>query len=83
MRVAKPLPEETTSKLLRSRIEAQTLKERDLRCPLCGFKVFTVYSDIQGHLQIKCPKCKENAVLNIAYFRRIKAYADKLRKNEY
>ena len=59
-------------RLLQSRMEAETLNERDLRCKLCGFKVFTVFSDIKGHFSIKCPKCKQQTVLNVAYFRRVR-----------
>ncbi len=80
MRVARITAPEVKRKLSRSRIEAETLNERDLRCPMCGFKIFTVFSDIRGHLQVKCPKCKENTILNVAYFRRMKAYADRLNK---
>ena len=59
-------------KLLLSRIEAETLQERDLLCPVCGFRIQTLYSDISGHLRVKCPKCKGIHILNLAYFRKIK-----------
>ena len=59
-------------RLMLSRIEADTLKERDLLCPECGFRIQTLYSDISGHLRVKCPKCKGIHILNLAYFRRIK-----------
>ena len=59
-------------KLLLSRIEAETLQERDLLCPVCGFRIQTLYSDISGHLRVKCPKCKAIHILNLAYFRKIK-----------
>ena len=58
--------------LMLSRIEADTLKERDLLCPECGFRIQTLYSDISGHLRVKCPKCKGIHILNFAYFRRIR-----------
>ena len=64
---------ETIDKLLNmSRIESDMLKERELRCPMCNFKLEMVFSDARGHFRIKCPKCKENLVLNIAYFRTMK-----------
>ena len=59
-------------KLLLSRIEAETLQERDLLCPVCGFRIQTLYSDISGHLRVECPKCKGIHILNLAYFRKIK-----------
>lgn len=59
-------------KLLLSRMEAEDLQERDLLCPVCGFRIQTLYSDISGHLRVKCPKCKGIHILNLAYFRRIK-----------
>lgn len=64
---------ETVEKLLSmSRIESDTLKERELRCPICNFKLEMVFSDARGHFRIKCPKCKETLVLNVAYFRTMK-----------
>lgn len=59
-------------KLLLSRMEAEDLQERDLLCPVCGFRIQTLYSDVSGHLRVKCPKCKGIHILNLAYFRRIK-----------
>ncbi len=72
--VAKQSVEE---RLLRSRIEVEELRERDLKCPNCEFRLQTVYSDITGHLRIKCNKCKQIHVLNLAYFRRIKKYKER------
>ena len=31
-------------KLLLSRIEAETLQERDLLCPVCGFRIQALFS---------------------------------------
>lgn len=62
----------TDWRVLKSRIEASTLKKRDLRCPNCGFRIQTLYSDARGHLQTKCPKCKGIFIFNVAYFRRMK-----------
>lgn len=59
-------------KLLLSRMEAEDLQERDLLCPVCGFRIQTLYSDVSGHLRVKCPKCKGIHILNLAYFRRVK-----------
>ena len=63
---------EVKNKLLLSRIEVDTLRERDLLCPECSFRIQTIYSDATGHLRVKCPKCKGVYVLNLAYFRKIR-----------
>ncbi len=63
---------EVHQRLLMSRIEAESLKSRDILCPTCGFKIQQVFSDATGHLSVKCKKCKSVHILNLAYFRRIK-----------
>lgn len=63
---------EVQKRLLQSRIEAETLKERDLLCPVCGYRIQRIYSDAVGHLSVKCQKCKSINILNLAYFRRVK-----------
>ena len=70
MKAQRKAEEENVYRLLKkSRIETDTLKQRDLRCPECNFKIQTVFSDAKGHLGVKCPKCKGTYVLNLAYFR--------------
>ena len=72
---------QTTRRLLaKSRIESDSLKERDLLCPECGFRIQTIYSDATGHLRIKCPKCKGVFILNLAYFRRVKNARNRKRR---
>lgn len=61
---------EVRQRLQKSRIEAASLKQRDLLCPVCGYRIQRVYSDAVGHLSVKCQKCKSINVLNLAYFRR-------------
>ena len=62
--------EEARRKAELSRREAESLVERELKCPECGYKAGTVFSDCTGHLTIRCRKCKTISVLNLAYFRR-------------
>lgn len=62
--------EEIRMKAELSRKEAESLIDRDLKCPECGYKADTVFSDCTGHLTIRCRKCKTVSVLNLAYFRR-------------
>ena len=42
--------EEIRMKAELSRKEAESLIERDLKCPECGYKAGTVFSDCTGHL---------------------------------
>ena len=67
-----PVSAETARKLELSRTEAEGMESRDLRCPICGYKIATVYLDRKGHVSIKCRKCKFDGVINLAYFRRQK-----------
>lgn len=54
--------------------ETVSLTEREVKCPYCGFPLSHVFSDAQGHLRVKCPKCKGTAIVNLAYFRTQKGY---------
>lgn len=63
------LTQEVQQRLDMSESETSELTVRDLRCPNCKFLVDKLYSDISGHIQIKCPKCKNVYILNVAYFR--------------
>lgn len=71
MRVQTSITPEVEQRLLLSRMEAENLTERDIFCPICGFRIQRVYSDATGHLSVKCQKCKNITILNLAYFRRI------------
>ena len=72
MRVQPQVRPEVRQRLLLSRIEAENLKERDILCPTCGFRIQRVFSDATGHLSVKCQKCKNIHILNLAYFRRVR-----------
>lgn len=61
--------EEVFEKLEMSKTEVTELTLRDLRCPNCRFLIDKIYSDIQGHMQVKCPKCKNAYIMNVSYFR--------------
>ena len=71
MRLQTQVAPEIQKRLLLSRVEAESLKERDILCPTCGFRIQRVFSDATGHLSVKCQKCKNVHILNLAYFRRI------------
>ena len=88
MRLQTQVEPEIQKRLLLSRVEAESLKERDILCPTCGFRIQRVFSDATGHLSVKCQKCKNVHILNLAYFRRIRrnGYRQifiKERKQEY
>ncbi len=61
--------QEDQLKLDISKQETINLRERELRCPNCKFLINKLYSDISGHIQFKCPKCKEVYIMNLALFR--------------
>lgn len=68
-----PVPQKIVHFLQISYEECVDLTERDVLCPYCCFPVDRVFSDAQGHLRVKCPKCKGTAVVNLAYFYRSKS----------
>ena len=57
MRLQTQVAPEIQKRLLLSRVEAESLKERDILCPTCGFRIQRVFSDATGHLSVKCQKC--------------------------
>ena len=56
-----------------SKKEVEGLEKRTLRSPICGFRIEEVYADGTGHEDVKCQKCKLEAAINLAYFRRQKS----------
>ena len=69
------LAPEKQEKLNRSADEASWLTLREIRCPRCNFPIMKVYSDAVGHVRPKCPKCKAQDPINLAYFRKQKGIA--------
>ena len=61
--------DEIFEKLEISKAEVATLTKRDILCPNCNFRISTVFADASGHMQVKCKKCKNEYILNFAYFR--------------
>ena len=62
---------EKQEKLNRSADETSWLTLREIRCPRCNFPIMKVYSDAVGHVRPKCPKCKAQDPINLAYFRKL------------
>jgi len=68
MRLQTQVAPEIQKRLLLSRVEAESLKERDILCPTCGFRIQRVFSDATGHLSVKCQKCKTDGDMNHVFF---------------
>lgn len=68
-RYGTPSPE-VLHKIELSRLEVEGMDKRDLKCPICGFRIEGVYADRTGHAEVKCRKCKFEGPLNLSYFRR-------------
>ena len=66
------LTPEVEAKILKSREEVKNLQCRELKCPVCGFRLEEIYEISSGYVHVKCQKCKLQEPLNLAYFRRIK-----------
>ena len=66
------LTTDAAEKIRKFREEVKKLKGRDLKCPVCGFRIEGIYGITSGIVQVKCRKCKLEEPLNLAYFRRIK-----------
>ena len=59
-------------KLLLSMEAAEAVGSREMRCPICGFKVTDVPLTQTEVVYVKCRKCKFEGPLSTAYFRRMK-----------
>ena len=68
----KVITPEVAEKLLKSKKETEELSMRDIHCPYCDYLIERVFSDISGHKEVYCKKCKKKYVLNLGYFRRQK-----------
>ena len=62
-----PPPPETWAKILSSQEEADALALRDLKCPICRFRLAGVYGR-SGYTQVKCSKShiQKNSPYNIS-----------------
>ena len=65
-----PPSSDILEKILLSQKEVEGMQKRDLRCPICGYRIQGVFADRTGHAEVKCRKCKFEGPLNLAYFRR-------------
>ena len=65
---------EVQRRILLSREAAEKSGSREMRCPVCGFKVTDVPLTQTEVVYVKCRKCKFEGPLSPAYFRRLKRY---------
>ena len=52
--------------------EAENIETREMRCPICGFLVRIIPVTQTDIVFVKCRKCKFDGALSPAYFRRIR-----------
>lgn len=67
------LTPDVAEKIRKSREEVQQMKGRELKCPVCGFRIEEIYGITAGIVHVKCRKCKLEEPLNLAYFRKLKS----------
>lgn len=72
-RINVTVPNERIEKINRSMEEVKNLQFRAVHCPYCGIYLFDVFEDIQGHIAVKCNKCKSMAFYYFAWKNGIKA----------
>lgn len=63
--------EEALRKLAMSAADAEGLEASDIRCPICSFRKMTALGAKSGIIRVKCPRCKFDGPMNLAYFRRM------------
>ncbi len=70
-------------KINTARKQSETLELRNVKCPVCGYKILEVFG--YGHyiMKIKCQKCKFNDVVDVACFRTMKARRNIIFKNHH
>lgn len=63
---------ELLNKLAFSRLAAEELIKREIKCPACDFYLMDVYGRDHHITRVKCRKCKFNEVIDTALFRTVK-----------
>lgn len=74
---------ERSEKIRRSEQETRNMEFRPVHCPYCEGYLFDVFEDIQGHIAVKCNKCKGVVPINPAYFKRYAVAGRYRRKRRY
>lgn len=71
-RYKRPLTAETVRKLEYSRLQAEKLIRREIKCPNCGYYLLEEYGTDHHVTRVKCRKCKFNEIIDTAMFRTLK-----------
>lgn len=66
------LTPEAEEQIRKTRESIEKMQKREVVCPACKFRIEELYGIAVGIIQVKCQKCKLEAPLDLAYFRRIK-----------
>ena len=66
------IPPEVEEKILQSRMQAENLELRHIKCPRCGYNMLEVYGNDHHLTRAKCKKCKFVDIIDTALFRTIK-----------
>lgn len=70
-----PIPsDEVQRRLFLSMVAAISVETREMKCPICGFKVAEIPVTQTEVIFVKCHKCKFQGPLHPAYFRRMKRH---------
>ena len=64
-----PPDADTLRKLELSRQEAAGMARREVKCPICGYRIQSAYTT-EGCVLARCRKCKFEGVLSLRWFRR-------------
>ena len=66
-----PPTDEVLRRLELSKQEAAGLVLRDIKCPVCGFRILRAFTT-EGCVMAKCQRCKFNGPISFRWFRRQK-----------
>ena len=64
-----PPTAENLRKLELSKQEAVGLVRREVKCPICGYRIMSAYTT-EGCVKAKCQRCKFEGILSLRWFRR-------------
>ncbi len=67
-----PPSEENLIKLELSRQEAAGLTRREIKCPVCSYRIMSAYTT-EGCVKVKCRRCKFEGIISLRWFRRQKS----------
>ena len=63
---------ERMQEMLKAIRTTSTMASRNVACPYCRHRAFTVYEGATGYLQTKCSKCRHIVSFNLVSMRRVR-----------